>query len=372
MDKDKVKETNEEKLVINKEDLSDLVKSNIQEAKETITSEKKEPVVEEKKNDMDYKEKTIKLFQAVLRRDNEAIKALSEGTSTAGGYLVPTEFYADVIRIWKDYSAVQKAGITVIPMESNTLNIPTGTGGFTSYWVSEGSAGTVSDLTFGQTQLVLKKLMTLGIFTAELLADAGVGLYDYLVRSAAEAMAYEENKKVLTNSSASPFYGILYDSSVTTVTMGTGHTTFKDITYDDIHDLVDAIPSEAEDGAMFIFHKNIRTYLRKLKDNDGRYLLDPNMKQFDGFPYLTTSVMPSGEGAPSTPFVIFGNFKYALEGTKGDMVVESFNAGTITDSDGSTTRNAITEDLQILRVKERRAFGIGAGEAFAVLKTAAS
>src|SRR5574341_121121 len=64
-------------------------------------------------------------------------KALSEGTDSAGGYLVPVEHSNKLIEILSAKTAVRAAGATVIPMISDTLQIPSQTGGATAYWVAD-------------------------------------------------------------------------------------------------------------------------------------------------------------------------------------------------------------------------------------------
>jgi HK97 family phage major capsid protein len=71
-------------------------------------------------------------------------RALSEGTLTAGGHLVPTPLSARVIDLARNQSQVLQAGGTTVPMTSQTLKLARLTGEGTPGWKSEGSAITAT------------------------------------------------------------------------------------------------------------------------------------------------------------------------------------------------------------------------------------
>ena len=59
-------------------------------------------------------------------------KALAEGDDAAGGYLVPTEHSSRLVQMLSARTAVRAAGATVVPMTSDSLQIPAQTGGATA------------------------------------------------------------------------------------------------------------------------------------------------------------------------------------------------------------------------------------------------
>src|SRR3990170_1647953 len=98
-----------------------------------------------------------RLFQAITTRDwSKALlerKALGEGTGSAGGYLVPEEYLGEVKDRITARAIVRRAGATVYPMATDTLNVPKVTGGATAYWIGENAQITASDETLDQLQL---------------------------------------------------------------------------------------------------------------------------------------------------------------------------------------------------------------------------
>jgi len=100
----------ERKIEISKEELKDVLGS-FKEEKQML------PLSKGEQKDI------ATFFKALIQRDFITVKALSEGTDNAGGYLVPEEFRAGVLDIMNDVGYTRKYG-TVIRMNRDVLNIP--------------------------------------------------------------------------------------------------------------------------------------------------------------------------------------------------------------------------------------------------------
>ena len=304
-------------------------------------------------------------FKAVIERDVTVAKALSEGTDSAGGYLVPEEFLAKVLDIAKDVGYIRKLG-TVVTMKRDTLNIPVLSAKPSVSWVGE--AGTINPAqpTFGQAALVAKKAGIIVPITSELLEDSGVDLINLLAKIFAEAFAEGEDDQAFTGD-GTVFTGVLSDTNVNTVTMTSGKTSFSDVTADDLINLVAAVPSRAAMNGRFVMHRTILAKIKTLKDGNGTYLFDPKDRTIWGYPVITSDVMPSlSETAADTPFIIFGDLSYIYLGDRKQMSVALADQATI----GSD--NLFEKDMIAVRAIERIAINVAMPNAFAVLKTAAS
>ncbi len=91
-------------------------------------------------------------FKALLDRDIVSVKALAEGVDADGGYLVPEEFRAEVVREQFQFGVMRKIA-RVFPMNTDTLDIPTLAARPASYWTSENASITTSSAEFGQVTL---------------------------------------------------------------------------------------------------------------------------------------------------------------------------------------------------------------------------
>jgi HK97 family phage major capsid protein len=116
---------------------------------------------------------------------------INESVGAQGGFLVPTEFRAELLAIDPMTSPI-RARATVIPMRRRVIQIPvldqTGTtegaahwfGGMVASWTEEGALKTQSDPTFRQAALTAHKLVCYTRSTDELLDDSAIGLEAFL------------------------------------------------------------------------------------------------------------------------------------------------------------------------------------------------
>jgi hypothetical protein len=134
-------------------------------------------------------------------------KLHSEGTNTAGGYLVPEEFGTDLILLREQYGVARRL-CKIVPMASDTRTDPRQTGGLTSYFVGEGAAGTESTMAWDQVRLTAKDLMTLSRMTNQVNADAIINFGDTLAYECAYSSALKEDQCLFLGDATSTYGGI--------------------------------------------------------------------------------------------------------------------------------------------------------------------
>ncbi len=229
-------------------------------------------------------------------------KALGEGTDSAGGYLVPVEHSGQLIELLHARAAVRAAGATVVPMSSDTLQIPAQTGGATAYWVAENSAITASEQTWGQVELRARKLAALTKLSAELFEDSDPQVEALVMADLARVLALAEDASYLrgdgqnnTPTGLENIAGVHVDA--TTLGANGGPPSF-DALADMVYALdADDVPSE---GRAWIAHPRTLNTLRQVKDADGSYLwADPaapgDPPTLWGYPVHTTTGIPIDE-----------------------------------------------------------------------------
>lgn len=307
----------------------------------------------------------VTFARSVLLRD-AAAKDMSEGVDADGGYLVPEEFQATLIRLMEVYGTIRK-GATVVPMSRLEMNIPRLTSGVTVYWPDEGATIPNSTPQFGNLKMVAKKMAALVKVSSELMEDSSLAVANLIATLIAEAMAKEEDRVGFAGNSGGgdPFDGILYDSDVGALTMAGGETNFGNLNADYLADMIASLPSAASDGAKFYMHRTIFNVVRKLKDSTNNYIYAPpgggQPGTVWGYPYELTDVLPSiSDSAANTPFVVFGNLRHFYLGDRKKM------------SFAQSQHVGFAEDQVYLRAIERVSLNVGLPTAFVVLKTAAS
>lgn len=291
----------------------------------------------------------------------------TEGTTTAGGFLVPEEILPEVVALIGEVGVARRL-CRIIPMTRKDMKIPTRDTGPLVYWPGEGVKPTTSTVTVTRPELNSKTMMALDEVSEELDMDSIVPMAPMLTDLFVEAVALEEDKQVF--SSTTPFTGVLQTPGVVDVTMASGKTAFTDLTYANLVDLKHAPDSKVVQRGTFVMHQDIIGIIQKLVDSTGQPIWRESQTTglvagppgtILGRPYFTTNAMPddSTSGA-SKYFIVYGDFRYWAFGDRMNMQIDiSAEAG-------------FTEFTKWMRVVERVAMKAIIPGAFARLKTAAA
>ncbi len=340
---------------------------------------------EEELAKMEKKERVATFIKAVFRKDMgtlASMKALNEGTGSAGGFQVPEEFAAEINRIAEDFGLVRRFARR-IPMSTDTMNVPRLGSSVSVTFPGENVAGVESEPVWQNVQLLAKTAVGLTVTSNELLADANISIVDLLAELFAEALAGEEDKQGLAGT-GSPFTGILEDAGVGVIDMSSGNTAFTDVTLDDLRDMISKLKPLALVGASFTMHRDSWGVIQKLKDSDAAYhisaanpVLLPGATEgriggvivgaIWGYPVWLSEKMPNGgASAISTKFIAFGNYRHLWFGDRAAMTMSISDAATV------GANNTFEQNQSAVRVTQRYALAVGLPDGFSVLKTAAS
>ena len=334
---------------------------------------------------MDAKEKTVLFLKAVVNKDLAQLanlKAMNETTASAGGYLVPDEFEAMVMRLVENYGLI-RSGATIVPMNSDTKRVPVLSTSVSVSFPGEATAATESQPVFAEAVLNAKTAVGITPMSNEFLADATVNVIDLVAELFAEAIAGAEDTQGFVGS-GSPFTGILNDAGVTVFTPTTGNSTFTLCTSpDNLRDLIAQVKPFALNGAAFYMHRSVWSILQQKKaSTGGDYFVSTSSPVLNangagnpmgqkavgtvwGYPVFLTDVLPTTTGV-STKYIIFGNIKHALLGDRAGITVDVTKEATV----GSA--NLFERNMSAVRVTRRFAFTVGLGTALAVLRTSAT
>ena len=136
-------------------------------------------------------------------------------------------------------------------------------------------------------------------------------------------------------------------------------STIEGITVEDLNAVVDATPSGALANAKWYLHRTMKSILRTLKDEEGRYIYQPlspaGFENILGYPVVEVEVFPTrDDDADETPFLLFGDLRKAcIFGYKGGIEADMFEAGSIKNVAGNADINLITTDRKAIRWIER-------------------
>ena len=142
---------------------------------------------------------------------------MQEGDDSQGGYLVPEEFRAQLLRTLIEASNI-RGRATVVPMATNTIRIPcvnetthSGSthGGIILYRPAEAAQKSASKPAFGQVQLTLHKLTGLIYVSDELMEDSPISIQPLLNSMFSEAFAFQNDDDFVNGTGAGMPLGVL-------------------------------------------------------------------------------------------------------------------------------------------------------------------
>lgn len=152
-----------------------------------------------------------------------------------------------------------------------TLSIPyyeeDSSANITVAYASEATALTANSGKFKSVELKGFLAGALAKVPKTLVNNSDFALTDYIINKMAESIArWIENE--MLNGTTDKITGLSTATQVVTAAAETA------ITADELIDLQEQIPDVYQAGSVFIMNKSTRTAIRKLKDNDGNYLLN--------------------------------------------------------------------------------------------------
>jgi HK97 family phage major capsid protein len=228
-------------------------------------------------------------------------RALSEGTSSAGGYLVPVETANEAFFYLAAQSVVLKSGVRQIEMAEQTVNVPRVSAGATVAMFNEAATITEGDPTFAQAQLIARKAGAFILVSNEVLEDSNPSVRTVVSQDLVQQLARFLDKQFLAGNGTAPnLKGIRNFAGVTSTPIATNGSAVTSL--DVFATALGSAQSANNDAADLVWymHPNVFSEVRKAKDSQNRYLVAPdptlgtNYSLF-GVPVYLSSQLPTNE-----------------------------------------------------------------------------
>lgn len=247
--------------------------------------------------------------------------AAGEGTNSTGGYLVPAEMANTIIDLREEFGTARRF-CSVVPMMSDTKDVPKRDSGLTAYFVAENAAATESQKGWSNVNLTAKKAAVLTRYSTELDEDAIINMADDLSREIAYAFAVLEDA-CLWNGDGSPTYGGIYGlrpkiiatTLASAVNATTNHNTLAEVDATDLMNLMAAVPKYALRNSKFYCSQvGWSTVFARIAQAGGGNTIDtiagPGNYRYQGYPIEIDQTLPGTSGSTdwiNTATIFFGD-----------------------------------------------------------------
>lgn len=258
--------------------------------------------------------------------------ALSEGTNTAGGYLVPDEMAQAIIDLREEYGVFRKEA-RITAMGRDHMIIPRRTAGVSAVFVGENSSLTESDLTWDNVTLTAKKLGVMTRMSTEVADDAIINLADQLASEFAYAFALKEDQCGFIGDGTSTYGGIfgiqkLFDTNYASLagavfgsagTSGGTHDLFSEIDNADLTTVMAALPMYARAGAKWycsaVANDIVFSRLKATAGGNTTQTLDGKLvDSYLGYPIVVSQVLNATTTANDNKcMLMFGDLSKAAD-----------------------------------------------------------
>lgn len=269
-------------------------------------------------------------FRSYIRTGDT--RAMQVSPDTQGGYMVPTDFVASLLEKVRDAVFVRQLATNYTLTSGDSVGRPTiETDMSDAAWTSEiGAVSEDSTLAFGKRELSPHDLTKLVKVSRKLLRSSAINPETVVRDQMAYKFGISEEKAFLTGNGAGQPLGVFTasnDGISTARDVSTGNTTTS-IGADGLI----AAKYALKDGYLrspscrWLFHRDAIRQIQQLKDGEGQYLFNMDLRQGAGDTVLGIPVL-SSEFVPNTftsqLYVgIIGDFRYYWVATALNLTVQ--------------------------------------------------
>ena len=263
------------------------------------------------------------LKSAILHTDpgDEAVKkALSEATDSAGGYLVPTEYRAELIKRVPELSELFPH-VRHVPVAGDSGEYPKLSTDVSITWGrSENADLTETDPVFTQLTWTVRNMSAITYMSRELMSDANPNIVQTITGLFSEAVAAERDKVIaIGNASNSQPEGIYSASGLSSVAVS------GSLTYAKLVELKYALARKYQRGARWVMNSTNLQRITALTDDNGQPIVRDALVAGET-PRILGKPFSIQDDLPST-HLLFGDLTQYLWFDREQLVIESTTSG---------------------------------------------
>ncbi len=294
-----------EKLIADKEEFRALSKEEVKAEKGT--------------EEMSKEERQLEVIEKEEREFIEAVRNNELRNLTAGqnGKIIPVSIASDVINKVVELCPILE--LSQVYNVAGELRLPKyeadGTAPIAAAYADEFTELAEKTASFSTIDLSNQIVGLLVKISKSLINRADFDVRGFIVNEIAKKIAEFLEKEMLTGSQSGKIQGAINTKNVVTTAAPTKITT------DEIIDLQMKLPTVYQKNAVFVMHRDVLKEVRKLKDGQGNYILQPDFRAAFGWTILGRPVYLSdnmdSQVATGKNVILYADFSgYAVKITK--------------------------------------------------------
>jgi HK97 family phage major capsid protein len=254
----------------------------------------------------------------------QVTNAQGEGSSAAGGYLVPSGFRQKLVEIRKAFGGFEANAETITTDTGAPLEYPTNDDTANTGDITAESAAVASgaDLVFGSVNLGAYKYTAAGAGSnlpvrvpVELIQDSFFDIEGYVARKLGQRIARKQAPHWVTGTGVGQPKGIVASSLTSDRDLDTADTP----DYEDLVEFQDLLDEEYDGAAKWLMKKNTWSQIRLIVDLNGRPIVQSSTEGIAGRPQrmlldkpvIIDEAMPTLSSAADTYAIAYGDFREA-------------------------------------------------------------
>lgn len=272
----------------------------------------------------------LTLPQDVVQRDLTTSTATS--TSKAGNLIQTDLLSGSFIDVLRNAMILPRLGATFLTGLQGNVDIPKKTVASTAYWVAEQTAPTEGAITFGKVSMSPNTLGAYVDYSRRLMLQSSLDIEALVRNDLATSIAVELDRVALAGTGTNVPTGVLYQSGIGSVTLGTngGAPTWAMI----VNLVREVAIDNALNGALaFVTNPKVVAKMRQTPRQssgvEGNFLLEEEMSLL-GYPVVVSNQIPSnltkGSASGVCSAMMFGNWRDLMVGMWSgiDLMVDPY------------------------------------------------
>lgn len=318
----------------------------------------------------EYK-KYVKSLQQVDETGWARNKALGDSIFIDGGAIVPPQFVDEIIEFLRPKVVVRALGAFVAPMPHGTMTFPFALTGAVATNVIENAPAPLTQESFGNWQLVAKKMRAIVPVSNDLLRDASPKADLFVQRDMAAELRRLEDLNFLRGSGfGGQMKGLRNQAQTTLLAHNAAGTAGGSTVTEIIQDLV-SFPLALENNNITIenggyaWAPRTKWALMALRDGIGNFYFKQEMLNgtLFGYNFGSTTTQPinldttSGALSAKESEILFADFDRVIIGDTEELVILPYPGGSYYDPNVGQVVSGISNDQTVIVAQSRSDIG---------------